>query len=136
MTRPAHHLVMGNLPTYHGGPEVKLPKSDRSARNRGLKQTNPTPAMRSRVIVRNGIPIVRKGLSRIIQEIMASRAKLDAQLALSPKFRNQAQRPERERLGSGGTLTNVNRAYQQDPGAGEPDHADERALSRAIGGRT
>jgi hypothetical protein len=77
--------------------------------------------------MRNGQPIMGKRLAKIINDIMASRAKLDAQLELSPKFRNLLQREERERLGSGGTLTNTNRTIPQDPDAGERAIVDERA---------
>lgn len=124
---------MGKPPTYHGGPEVKLAASESSAHRRGLKQTNPVPDTHLRVIVRDGLPVMAKRLKKIISEVLASRAKLDAELELSPKFRTQAQRSDRERLGSGGTLTNVNRMRLQDPAAGEQDRVDERALSMAAG---
>jgi hypothetical protein len=119
--------------TYHGGPEERLRISERSKRLRGLKPTYAPNASHSEVIVRSGEILSKKRYAKIVDEILASRAKLDAYQELSPGFRKQAQRPERERPGSGGTLTNINRPCLRDPDAGEHDHGDERALSRAIG---
>ncbi len=118
---------MGKIPTHHGGPQIKTRTPDSSARKRGLKQSGETPKTKAKIIMRGGKPVMSKHLSNILSDILASRARLDAQLELSPKFRNRPQQAGRERLGSAGTQTNVNRTIPRDPGAGEQAMVDERA---------
>jgi len=118
------------LPRHNGGPVEKLPVPERSKRIRGLIPTYPPSTTHSTVIVRNGKIVSEKRFAKIAEQVLASRAMLDAQPPLSPGFRNQPPQAGRERPGSGGIPTNVNRTCPQDPVAGERDHVDERALSR------
>lgn len=71
------------VPKFHGGPELKIPVAERSARKRGLKSTVTTVPTNVRVIVRNGQIVAPAKFRKVLPQILAAQAKLNS--GLSPK---------------------------------------------------
>ncbi len=92
---------------HNGGP-VELVSSPKSSKLlRGLKQTNPTPPLHSKVIMEAGRPLMTKRLGKILAEIMASRAKLDAELSSKTKAQSRVTRDAPKASWPGGVPSNA-----------------------------
>lgn len=83
----AQEKQRSRLAEYHGGPVEKLETKSRSAHNRGLAQTTEKPKLHTKIVMSAGQIQMAKRFQKIKQQVLASRALLDAQAErLSPRF--------------------------------------------------